>query len=56
MIFDQIRYQDQLVHHPFESFASVEAFLRAAVKDPHVIAIKMTLYRIGAELAADRRC
>ena len=32
---------------------SVEAFLRAAVQDPHVIAIKMTLYRIGAELAAD---
>ena len=49
VIFDQLRYQDQLVHHPFESFASVEAFLRAAVKDPHVIAIKMTLYRIGAD-------
>ena len=48
VIFDQLRYQDQLVHHPFDSFGSVEAFLRAAVKDPHVIAIKMTLYRIGA--------
>ncbi len=49
IIFDQLRYQDQLVHHPYQSFVSVEAFLRAAVKDPHVAAIKMTLYRIGAD-------
>jgi polyphosphate kinase len=47
VIFDQLRYQDQLVHHPFDSFVTIEAFLRAAVSDPHVIAIKMTLYRIG---------
>ncbi|MGE0447029.1 MAG: polyphosphate kinase 1 [Vicinamibacterales bacterium] len=48
VIFDHLRYQDVLVHHPFEAFSSVEGFLRAAVKDPHVVAIKMTLYRIGA--------
>jgi polyphosphate kinase len=47
IIFDQLRYQDQFVHHPYQSFASVEAFVRAAVKDAHVVAIKMTLYRIG---------
>jgi polyphosphate kinase len=46
-IFEQIHYQDHLLHHPFDSFTSVESFLRAAVRDPQVIAIKMTLYRIG---------
>ena len=48
VIFDQLRYQDLLVHHPYQSFASFEAFLSACVRDPHVVAIKMTLYRIGA--------
>jgi polyphosphate kinase len=48
VIFDQIRLRDQVVHHPFESFDSVEAFLEAAVGDPQVVAVKMTLYRIGS--------
>ena len=47
-IFDEIKYRDQLVHHPFDSFVSVEAFVDAAVDDPSVVAIKMTLYRIGS--------
>jgi polyphosphate kinase len=48
-LFDQLRSQDQLVHHPYQSFEAVEDFLRAAVTDEHVLAVKMTLYRIGAD-------
>ena len=49
-IFQAIKQNDILVHHPYESFsASVERFIRASVHDPKVIAIKMTLYRVGAD-------
>jgi polyphosphate kinase len=47
LLFNRIKYQDYLVHHPFDSFTAVEMFLEAAVRDPQVAAIKMTLYRIG---------
>jgi polyphosphate kinase len=48
-IFEQIKYRDMLLHHPFDSFATFEAFLDAAVTDPLVVAIKMTLYRVGSK-------
>ena len=48
-IFEELRHRDRLVHHPFQSFGAFESFLRSAVDDPHVVAIKMTLYRIGTD-------
>ena len=46
-IFSVIRRGDRLLHHPFQSFQPVIDLLRKAAHDPDVLAIKMTLYRVG---------
>ena len=48
-IIERLRQGDVLLHHPFESFEPVLRFLREAVDDPDVLAIKQTIYRTGAE-------
>ncbi|MFN3415463.1 MAG: polyphosphate kinase 1 [Caldimonas sp.] len=48
-MFERLKRGDVLLHHPFESFEPVVQFLREAVHDPDVLAIKQTIYRTGSE-------
>lgn len=46
-VFDALKKQDLLVHHPYTTFGTIVDFIQTAANDPDVVAIKMCLYRTG---------
>jgi polyphosphate kinase len=48
-IFDELRKRDVLLHHPFDSYKTVEEFVEAGSQDPGVISMKQTLYRTSKD-------
>jgi polyphosphate kinase len=48
-IFDELRKRDVMLHHPFDSYKTVEQFIEAGARDPSVISMKQTLYRTSKD-------
>jgi polyphosphate kinase len=53
-MFAVLRSRDVLLHHPYDSFGAVEAFIDRAATDPDVLAIKQTMYRTSLDSAIPR--